>query len=74
MTEHNLDINIDDVKLVFEGCVTCASYTAAAAYVFYPEEMKLTNRTTDFKALQASYDAGYVQAQRELDDWQRWLS
>lgn len=47
---------------------------SGAAYVFYPEEMKLTNRTTDFDALQASYDAGYAQAQRELDDWQRWLS
>lgn len=47
---------------------------SGAAYVFYPEEMTLTNRTTDFDALQASYEAGYAQAQRELDTWQKWLS
>ena len=45
-----------------------------AAYVFYPEEMKLTNRTTDHNLLQAAYEAGYDQAQRELDAWQKWLS
>lgn len=44
-----------------------------AAYVFYPEQMQLTNRTTDLNLLQASYDAGYAQAQRELDQWQQWL-
>ena len=47
---------------------------SGAAYVFYPEQMKLTNRTTDLDQLQAAYDAGYAQAQRELDAWQKWLS
>lgn len=47
---------------------------SGAAYVFYPEEMTLTNRTTDHDLLQAAYEAGYDQAQRELDEWQKWLS
>lgn len=46
---------------------------AGAAYVFYPDEMNVSNRTTDVELLQASYDAGYAQAQRELDAWQKWL-
>lgn len=44
-----------------------------AAYVFCPESMAVTNRTTDHAALVASYDAGYAQAQRELGDWARFL-
>lgn len=44
-----------------------------AAYVFYPDEMPVSNRTTDHEALQASYYAGYAQAQRELDAWSHWL-
>lgn len=44
-----------------------------AAYVFYPEAMAVTNRTTDHAALCASYDAGYAQAQRELGEWERFL-
>lgn len=47
---------------------------SGAAYVFYPDQMTLTNRTTDLDQLQAAYDAGYAQAQRELDAWQKWLS
>lgn len=45
-----------------------------AAYVFYPESMAVTNRTTDHAALVASYEAGYAQAQRELEAWHRFLS
>ncbi len=44
-----------------------------AAYVFYPESMMVTNRTTDHSALCASYDAGYAQAQREIKAWERFL-
>ena len=47
---------------------------SGAAYVFYPDQMTLSNRTTDLDQLQAAYDAGYAQAQRELDAWQKWLS
>lgn len=46
---------------------------SGAAYVFYPEEMTLTNRTTDLELLQTAYDTGYAQAQHELDTWQKWL-
>jgi predicted patatin/cPLA2 family phospholipase len=46
---------------------------AGVAYVFYPDEMNVTNRTTDTQLLQASYEAGYAQAQRELSLWQQWL-
>ena len=44
-----------------------------AAYVFYPDEMTLTNRTTDYDLLQTAYETGHAQAQREVEDWQRWL-
>lgn len=47
---------------------------SGAAYVFYPDEMKVTNRTTDFDLLQEAYDTGYAQAQREFERWQQWLS
>lgn len=47
---------------------------SGVAYVFYPDQMTLSNRTTDLDQLQAAYDAGYAQAQRELDAWQKWLS
>ena len=47
---------------------------SGAAYVFYPDQMTLSNRTTDLDQLQAAYDAGYAQAQRELDAWLKWLS
>lgn len=57
-----------------ELCDQIAKLEASgAAYVFYPDEMNVTNRTTDFGLLQASYEAGYAQAQRELDLWQQWL-
>ncbi len=44
-----------------------------AAYVFYPETMSVTNRETEFGKLQASYEQGYAQAQREADAWEAWL-
>lgn len=43
------------------------------AYVFCPEHMTVTNKTTDFAKLQDSYDRGYAQAQREADAWEKWL-
>ena len=44
-----------------------------AACVFYPEVMDVTNRTTDYDKLQACYERGYAQAQREADSWEDWL-
>lgn len=46
---------------------------SGAAYVFYPDEMPVENRTTDHELLQASYEAGYAQIQRELPRLQEWL-
>ena len=43
------------------------------AFVFYPEEMPVKNTTVDFDMLQASYDLGYAQAQRELPAWREFL-
>lgn len=39
---------------------------SGAAYVFYAEGMSVESGTTDKAALQASYDAGWEQAHREL--------
>ena len=44
-----------------------------AALVFCPEVMDVTNRTTDYEKLQASYDRGYAQAQRAVESWEDWL-
>lgn len=41
--------------------------------MFYPETMSVTNRETEFGKLQASYEQGYAQAQREADAWEAWL-
>ena len=43
------------------------------AKVFYPDEMPVSNRETDYAKLQASYELGYAQAQREADGWETWL-
>ena len=44
-----------------------------AAYVFYPEAMAVSNKTTDHAALCASYEAGYAQARREQGAWECFL-
>ncbi len=44
-----------------------------AAYVFYPENMPVTNRETDYAKLQASFDQGLAQSQREAETWESWL-
>lgn len=46
---------------------------SGAAYVFYPEKMDVTNKTADLAKLQAAYNRGYAQAQREADAWEKWL-
>lgn len=43
------------------------------AYVFYPETMTLSNKTVDYEQLEAAYDQGRAQTQRELDAWISWL-
>ncbi len=43
------------------------------AFVFAPEKMDITNRETDLARLQASYDRGYSQANREYDRLAKWL-
>ncbi|QOS67395.1 patatin family protein [Eggerthella guodeyinii] len=44
-----------------------------AACVFYPEEMPVSNKETSYAKLQAAYERGYAQAQREADAWESWL-
>ena len=46
---------------------------SGAAYVFYPEVMELTNRTTDYDALVRSYETGRAQALREAESLEEWL-
>ena len=43
------------------------------AYVFYPEEMKVTNKTTDYDLLAHSLASGIAQANKELPLWEKWL-
>lgn len=46
---------------------------SGAAYVFYPHEMPVTNRTTDLSALERAFSAGAAQAASELEAWHRFL-
>jgi len=46
---------------------------AGKAIVFCPEHMTVKNSTTDKALLEASYAAGYAQAQRELPGWRSFL-
>lgn len=43
------------------------------AYVFYPENMTLSNKTVDYDHLMSAYRAGREQAQRELPAWLTWI-
>ena len=44
-----------------------------AAWVFYPDTMDVTNKTTDYDALVRSYETGLAQAQRDIESLQTWL-
>lgn len=43
------------------------------AYVFCPESMPITYRTSNYEALCNAYNLGFSQCQRELTRWQVWL-
>ena len=43
------------------------------AYVFYPEEMSISNKETNFSKLEEAFNLGYAQAQKELPVWKNWL-
>lgn len=44
-----------------------------AAWVFYPDTMDVTNKTTDYDALVRSYETGLAQAQRDIASLLEWL-
>lgn len=46
---------------------------SGAAYVFYPENMDVSNKETDFEKLEASFLRGYAQARREAEAWEAFL-
>lgn len=46
---------------------------AAAAWVFYPDIMDVTNKTTDYDALVRSYETGLAQAKRDIGSLIEWL-
>lgn len=43
------------------------------AFLVYPEEMKISNRETNFEKLSESYKLGYEQGQRDLPKWKKFL-
>jgi len=43
------------------------------ACVVFPDEMRVTNRTTDIAALQSCYDGSLMQSRRELPRWREFL-
>ncbi|MDR1767785.1 MAG: patatin family protein [Propionibacteriaceae bacterium] len=43
------------------------------AILVFPEQMSLTNHTTDVPALQAGFEAGRALAERDLPRWRDWL-
>lgn len=47
---------------------------SGAAWVFYPDIMEVTNKTTDYQALVKSYETGQAQAQRDIDNLEKWLA
>ena len=44
-----------------------------AAWIFYPDKMEVTNKTTDYDALVRSYETGLAQAQRDIESLEAWL-
>ena len=47
---------------------------AAAAWVFYPDTMDVTNKTTDYDALVRSYETGQAQVKRDISSLLEWLA
>lgn len=47
---------------------------SGAAWVFYPDTMDVTNKTTDYDALVRSYETGLAQAQRDIASLLEWLA
>ena len=47
---------------------------SGAAWVFYPDTMEVTNKTTDYQALVKSYESGQTQARRDINSLQEWLT
>lgn len=43
------------------------------AYMFCPDAMPITCKTTDYKALCGAYELGLAQCERELPAWRAWL-
>ena len=75
---HNARAVCDYVNVPVIGVVKCDGYgvsgpEAAAAWVFYPDIMDVTNKTTDYDALVRSYETGLVQAQRDIASLLEWL-
>lgn len=46
---------------------------SGSAWVFYPDTMDVTNKTTDYDALVRSYETGLAQAQRDIASLLEWL-
>ena len=46
---------------------------SGAAWVFYPDAMEVTNKTTDYDALVRSYEAGQAQTRRDIESLEAWL-
>ena len=44
-----------------------------AAWIFYPDKMEVTNKTTDYDALVRSYEPGLAQAKRDIGSLIEWL-
>ncbi len=46
---------------------------SGAAWVFYPDTMEVTNKTTDYAALVRSFETGQAQVKRDIDSLEAWL-
>lgn len=46
---------------------------SGSAWVFYPDTMEVTNKTTDYDALVRSYETGLAQAKRDIGSLIEWL-
>ncbi|MDR3070074.1 MAG: patatin family protein [Propionibacteriaceae bacterium] len=47
--------------------------SSGQAFVFYPDDMKVSNSTSKVAELQESFDAGWAQAQRDYPKWLEFL-
>lgn len=46
---------------------------SGAAWVFYPDTMDITNKTTDYEALVRSFEMGQAQSKRDIESLVEWL-